>query len=61
MAALEKTAGGSRTGSMSEAPQEHANSQTQLLHAHQNGGSHDDHSSLAILARRTTLRKRSLR
>lgn len=65
MAALEKT-GGSRTGSLSIENNENVNSQTSLLCGHQNGGGGGggdiDHSnSLASLARRNTMRKRSLR
>lgn len=65
MAALEKT-GGSRTGSVSIEGHEATNSQTHLLIGQQNGGSgstEGDHlnGSLAVLARRTTMRKRSVK
>lgn len=59
MAALEKT--GSRAGSLSlENEQENASSQTHLLTNHQQNGE-VDHTSLANLARRNTMRKRSFR
>lgn len=52
--------GGSRTGSISmEASHDGVNSQTHLLHGHQNGDA--DNSSLAVFARRSTLKKRSFR
>lgn len=63
MAALEKS-GGSRTGSLSIEGHEATNSQTHLLNGHQqNGGPEGDHlnGSLAVLARRTTMRKRSVK
>jgi len=63
MAALEKS-GGSRTGSLSmETSHDGINSQTHLLHAHQNGVTEQEqhNSSLAALARRNTMRKRSFR
>uniref|UniRef100_A0A1B0DPU2 Voltage-dependent calcium channel alpha-1 subunit IQ domain-containing protein n=1 Tax=Phlebotomus papatasi TaxID=29031 RepID=A0A1B0DPU2_PHLPP len=65
MAALEKS-GGSRTGSVSvDASHDGVTSQTHLLHPHaqSNGdaGEHVANSSLAALARRSTMRKRSLR
>lgn len=56
MAALEKT--GSRAGSLS-LENENVSSQTHLLYNHQNG--EVDHTSLASLARRSTMRKRSFR
>lgn len=59
MAAMEKS-GGSRTGSLSiEASHDAVNSQTHLLHGHQNGDA--ENGSLAALARRTTMRKRSVK
>lgn len=57
MAALEKT--GSRAGSLS-LENENISSQTHLLHHHQNGEV-DHTNSLANLARRSTMRKRSFR
>lgn len=62
MAALEKT-GGSRTGSVSIEGHEATNSQTHLLNGQQNGSMDGDHlnGSLAVLARRTTMRKRSVK
>lgn len=61
MAALDK--GGSRQGSISYEPNgtEAANSQTHLLatNGHENGDA--EHGSLATLARRSTMRKRSVR
>lgn len=58
MAAMEKS-NVSRTGSLSiDGNLDGTNSQTHLLHG-QNG--HDDRSSLSALARRSTIRKRSLR
>lgn len=55
--------GGSRTGSVSmEASHDGISSQTHLLHAHQNGdASITSELSLAAIARRNTMRKRSLR
>lgn len=58
MAALEK--GGSRTGSVSLDNENVVNSQTHLLYNHQNGDL-EHTNSLASLARRSTMRKRSLR
>lgn len=60
IAVLEKNTG-SRTGSLSlDTSNDVLNSQLHLLQCHQNGET--EHStSLANLARRTTLRKRSLR
>uniref|UniRef100_A0A1B0EZA3 EF-hand domain-containing protein n=2 Tax=Lutzomyia longipalpis TaxID=7200 RepID=A0A1B0EZA3_LUTLO len=65
MAALEK-GGGSRTGSLSaDGVHDGVTSQTHLLHPHTqtNGdaGEHVGNSSLAALARRSTMRKRSFR
>ncbi|XP_058446082.1 voltage-dependent calcium channel type A subunit alpha-1 isoform X9 [Malaya genurostris] len=66
MAALEKT-GGSRTGSLSIENGEGVNSQTHLLYVQQPNGNHggghegDHEGTLASLARRTTMRKRSFR
>lgn len=59
MAAMEKT--NSRAGSLSIDGNHdgNANSQTHLLHGQQNG--HEHGSSLSQLARRSTIRKRSLR
>lgn len=56
MAVLEKT--GSRAGSLSLDNENISSSQTHLLH-HQNGDV--EHNSLANLARRSTMRKRSFR
>jgi hypothetical protein len=56
MAALDK---GSRAGSLS-LDNENVNSQTHLLYNHQNGDL-DHTNSLASLARRSTMRKRSFR
>lgn len=59
MAAMEKS-NVSRTGSLSiDGNLDGTNSQTHLLHGQQNG--HEDRSSLSALARRSTIRKRSLR
>lgn len=62
MAAMEKT--NSRAGSLSidgnNADGNNANSQTHLLHGQPANG-HEDRSSLSELARRNTIRKRSLR
>lgn len=59
MAALEKT--GSRTGSLS-LDNENVSSQTHLLYNHhQTNGELDHSNSLAHLARRSTMRKRSFR
>lgn len=61
MAAMEK-GGGSRTGSLSLEPNnDGVNAQTHLLHNQQNGNGDNEHSSLAALARRSTVRKRSVR
>jgi hypothetical protein len=57
MAALEKT--GSRAGSLS-LENENVSSQTHLLYNHHQNGE-VDHNSLATLARRSTMRKRSFR
>lgn len=57
MAVLEKT--GSRAGSLS-LENENVSSQTHLLHNHHQNGE-VDHTSLASLARRSTMRKRSFR
>lgn len=56
---MEKT--NSRAGSLSIDGNHdgNANSQTHLLHGQQNG--HEHESSLSQLARRSTIRKRSLR
>lgn len=60
IAVLDKSTG-SRTGSVSlDASNDVLNSQTHLLHSHQNGEA-EHASSLANLARRSTMRKRSLR
>lgn len=60
MAAMEKTAT-SRANSLSiEGNHEAATSQTHLLHGQQNGTA-DERNSLSTLARRSTIRKRSLR
>lgn len=61
MAAMEKS---SRAGSLSidGANPEAVNSQTHLLHAHHHAaGNHEDRPSLQELARRNTLRNRSMR
>lgn len=69
MAALDKTSG-SRTGSVSIDNGEGVNSQTHLLYVQQPNGNHagngpatEDHEggTLANLARRSTMRKRSFR
>lgn len=63
MAALEKT-GGSRTNSLSIEGHEATNSQTHLLNGHHNGATDSGehlNGSLAVLARRTTMRKRSVK
>lgn len=59
MAAMDKT--NSRAGSLSIDGNidGNANSQTHLLHGQQNGN--EERSSLSELARRNTIRKRSLR
>lgn len=60
MAAMEKS--NSRAGSLSIDGQiDGASSQTHLLHGQQNGHDATDRSSLSQLARRSTIRKRSLR
>lgn len=62
MAAKEKT--NSRAGSLSidgGNVENNANSQTHLLHGGQPANGHEDRSSLSELARRNTIRKRSLR
>jgi len=59
MAALEKT--GSRAGSLS-LENENVSSQTHLLYNHHHQNGEIDHTnSLANLARRSTMRKRSFR
>lgn len=63
MTAMEKT--NSRAGSLSMEGnvENNTNSQTQLLHGGggQPANGHEDRSSLSELARRNTIRKRSLR